>query len=98
MTGLLCIVLTLAIYWMAKRMYRTLPKVYLSPLLITPIVIILILTLTGVNYRSYNSGAHLLSMLLQPATIAFAVPLYRYFPVLKNTRPKSCLACCLGLL
>ncbi|MEC0184406.1 CidB/LrgB family autolysis modulator [Paenibacillus peoriae] len=84
MIGLLCIVLTLAIYWMAKRMYRTLPKVYMSPLLITPVVIILILTLTGVNYRSYNSGAHLLSTLLQPATIAFAVPLYRNFPVLKK--------------
>ncbi|MFB5266868.1 LrgB family protein [Paenibacillus enshidis] len=84
MTGLLCLILTVAIYVLAKRMYRKLPKVYLSPLLITPVVIILILMLSGVSYSTYNEGGHWLSLLLQPATVAFAVPLHRYYPVLKK--------------
>ncbi|WP_028589845.1 LrgB family protein [Paenibacillus massiliensis] len=84
MIAILCMLLTLGIYAMAKKMYRTLPKVYLSPLLITPVAIIIILLLAGVSYQSYNQGGKWLSLLLQPATVAFAVPLYKYFHVLKK--------------
>ncbi|MDO7906390.1 CidB/LrgB family autolysis modulator [Paenibacillus sp. JX-17] len=84
MIGFLCLLLTLGIYWMAKRMYRTLPKVYLSPLLITPIVVVIILLVAGIPYASYQEGGKWLTLLLQPATVAFAVPLYKYYNVLKK--------------
>lgn len=76
--------LTLGIYWAAKKLYQRAGKVYLSPLLITPIVIIIMLKQTGLTYESYNEGAKWLSGLLQPATVAFAVPLYKNFQTLKK--------------
>ncbi|WP_422658699.1 CidB/LrgB family autolysis modulator [Paenibacillus sp. EC2-1] len=76
--------LTAIIYWATKKLYQRRSRVYLSPLLITPVIIIIILTQTGVSYEAYNEGAGWLSKLLQPATIAFAVPLYKNFQTLKK--------------
>lgn len=76
--------LTAFIYWATKKLYQRRSRVYLSPLLITPVIIIIILTQTGVSYEAYNEGAGWLSKLLQPATIAFAVPLYKNFQTLKK--------------
>ncbi|MEC0369563.1 CidB/LrgB family autolysis modulator [Paenibacillus chibensis] len=84
MIGLICLIFTLGIYAVSKRIYAKRPKVYLSPLLITPAIVILILIWTQVPYESYNSGGKWLSSLLQPATVAFAVPLYKNFKILKK--------------
>ncbi|GGH78379.1 putative murein hydrolase (TIGR00659 family) [Pullulanibacillus pueri] len=81
---LLFILLTLLIYYASKRLYRWSPKVYLTPLLVTPVVIVLLLLVTHVPFHSYNLGGKWLTAMLQPATIAFAVPLYKYFDVLKK--------------
>ena len=78
MIGFLCLLLTVGIYMVAKKMYRSLPKVYLSPLLITPLLVVGILLVTGTDYATYSSGGKWLSLLLQPATVAFAVPLYTF--------------------
>lgn len=75
---------TLAIYLLAKKMYKKLPKVYLSPLIIVPAVIIVALLATGTSYTSYNKGGSFLTLLLQPATVAFAIPLYKYLKELKQ--------------
>lgn len=82
--GLFGLPLTIAMYWAATVVYRRLPKVYMSPLLITPLIIIVILTQTGGSYEAYHEGAQWISKLLQPATIAFAVPLYKNFKTLKK--------------
>ncbi len=84
MTGLFWLVLTLLIYSLSKRLYQARPRVYLSPLLVTPIVLIAGLMWTNIPYESYNSGGQWLSDMLQPATIAFAIPLYKYYNVLKK--------------
>ncbi|MCJ8012861.1 CidB/LrgB family autolysis modulator [Paenibacillus sp. KQZ6P-2] len=84
MIGLICLLGTLGLYAVSKRIYAKRPKVYLSPLLITPVIIILILTWAQIPYESYNKGGKWLSSLLQPATVAFAVPLYKNFKVLKK--------------
>lgn len=82
--ALLYIVATLAIYAISKKMYQRYPKVYLSPLLITPVMLILILMIKGISFEDYNTGGQWLSKMLQPATIAFAIPLYKYYDVLKK--------------
>lgn len=84
MTGLFWLVLTLLIYSLSKRLYQARPRVYLSPLLVTPIILIAGLMWTNIPYESYNSGGQWLSDMLQPATIAFAIPLYKYYNVLKK--------------
>nr|WP_026293786.1 CidB/LrgB family autolysis modulator [Saccharibacillus kuerlensis] len=75
---------TLLIYYAAKWLYRKYPKVYLSPLLITPAVLVVVLLATHASYSDYNAGGEWLSKLLQPATVAFAVPLYKNLQTLKK--------------
>ncbi|OAB43021.1 CidB/LrgB family autolysis modulator [Paenibacillus glacialis] len=84
MIGLFYLSLTLGVYYSAKKIYQKWSKVYLSPLLITPVILVVFLLSAGVPYESYNSGGQWLSDLLQPATVAFAVPLYKHFKVLKK--------------
>ncbi len=84
MIGLLLLVLTVAVYLLAKRIYASSSKMYASPLIITPLLIISFLLLTGIPYESYNAGGKWLTDLLQPATIAFAIPLHKNFKVLKK--------------
>ncbi|MNO13857.1 Holin-like protein CidB [compost metagenome] len=84
MTGVLLLVLTVAVYLLAKRIYASSSKMYASPLIITPLLIISFLLMTGIPYESYNAGGKWLTDLLQPATIAFAIPLHKNFKVLKK--------------
>lgn len=89
MVALFWLCCTIAVYWGTKRLYRRFPKVYLTPLLVTPIVIIALIESAGVSFDTYNSGAGWLTKLVEPATIALAVTLYKHFDVLKKTRPRS---------
>lgn len=83
-TGMLYLTFTLAIYLVSKQLYKIRPRVYLSPLLITPLFLIIVLMWNQIPYESYNQGGKWLSAMLQPATIAFAIPLYKYYDVLKK--------------
>lgn len=65
MTGLLFLGLTIAVYLVTKRIYAASGKMYASPLIITPLVIIGFLLITGSSYESYNAGGKWLSDLLQ---------------------------------
>ena len=49
----------------------------LNPLLIANILIVGFLLLTGISFESYNVGGSYISVMLSPATIVLAVPLYR---------------------
>lgn len=82
--GLICLIVTIVVYVLSKQLYRAHPKVYLSPLLITPLTIVIGLILCQIPYETYHSGGKWLSFVLQPATVAFAIPLYKYFDVLKK--------------
>lgn len=77
-------ILTIGFYIISKWGYKRIPRVYLSPLLITPLFIVIFLLCTHMSYTSYNSGGKWLSFMLQPATIAFAIPLYKHFNILKK--------------
>ena len=57
---------------------------FMNPLLISIVLVIAFLLLTGVSYDSYKAGAGALSYLLTPATICLAVPLYQQFEYLKK--------------
>ena len=52
---------------------------FLNPLLIANILIVgfLLLLATGISLESYNVGGDYISVLLSPATVVLAVPLYR---------------------
>ena len=56
----------------------------MNPLLISIILVICTLLITGVDYKTYNAGANIISYLLTPATICLAVPLYQQVELLKK--------------
>ena len=56
----------------------------LNPLLISILMVMACLILTGIEYDSYNSSAKYLSYLLTPATVCLAIPLYRELAQLKK--------------
>lgn len=47
-------------------------------------LVICTLLITGVDYKTYNAGANIISYLLTPATICLAVPLYQQVELLKK--------------
>ena len=57
---------------------------FLNPLLVSIVLVILFLSLTGLSYQSYARGAESISFLLTPATLCLAVPLYQQINLLKK--------------
>ncbi|WP_336787280.1 LrgB family protein [Paenibacillus sp. MMO-177] len=76
--------ITVLVYILAQKIYRYKPILLLSPLIVTPVVLIALLAVTRTSYADYNAGAHWLSDMLGPATIAFAIPLSRHFDLIKK--------------
>ena len=56
----------------------------LNPILIAVVLIIAFLSVTGISYGEYNTGASHLSYFLTPATVCLAIPLYRQLELLKK--------------
>ncbi|KZE47790.1 CidB/LrgB family autolysis modulator [Brevibacillus parabrevis] len=83
-TGLIGFLLTIVIYLTAKRLYRYRPIMLFSPILFTPLLLVVLLLCAQIPYADYNEGGKWLAYMLQPATIAFAVPLYKHYPLLKK--------------
>lgn len=77
-------IVTVVFYVLAKRLYRLKKHMLLTPLLVTPIALAVLLIVSGTSFDAYNEGAHWLSDMLQPATIAFAIPLSRHFDLIKK--------------
>ncbi|MFX3634862.1 MAG: LrgB family protein [Candidatus Pristimantibacillus sp.] len=84
MSGLLWLCITIIIYWSSKRLYRIYPRLWLTPLLVTPVIIITIIEFSKISFTTYNRGAGFLTDMIEPATIALAVMLYKHLDVLKK--------------
>ena len=76
--------LTIFIFYMCKKIYSHWTVVFLSPILITPFLLILLLWVSDTPYKTYAEGTKWLTDLLGPATVAFAVPMYKHFQLLKK--------------
>lgn len=76
---------TLAIYFINKIIYiKSGKKLYLQPIILCPVILSSILLGFHISYESYMEGAGMVSYMLSPATVAFAVPLYRYREVIRK--------------
>jgi predicted murein hydrolase (TIGR00659 family) len=70
------IAITLGVYQLALAAYEKTKWVFLQPVLISMLVLIGVLVTCGVSYVEYRKSTEILSILLGPATVALAVPLY----------------------
>lgn len=84
MIGLLSIAGTVLIYLGARRLYAFRRAVLLTPILVGPLAVALVLVASHVPYSAYMTGGGWLSRLLGPATVAFAVPMHKHVRLLKQ--------------
>ncbi len=80
---------TIALYLAARHVHRRWPWWWTSPLVTTPALLGVIAGTLHTSYSEYIRSTHWLMVLMGPATVAFAVPIYeqravirRYWPVL----------------
>lgn len=76
--SLFAVVLTLIAFQLALMLYRRSGWLVLQPVMIGMLLVVATLMLVGVEYPRYREGAAPIAMLLGPATVALAVPLYRH--------------------
>ncbi|KKE79403.1 LrgB family protein [Oceanobacillus caeni] len=77
-------ILTYFLYLFSKKVYGKIPFPIFQPLLLAPILLIMLITIMHVSANQYLEDAKWLSHMLGPATIAFAVPIYKHFSTIKK--------------
>ena len=78
------VLISLGAYFFGMWLKKKTGWAVMNPLLVSIVLIIIFLMISGVSYKSYNAGANCLSYLLTPATICLAVPLYKQVELLKK--------------
>ncbi len=90
--------LTLGLYQLARVINRRAGREICNPLLFATLLCCAVLLLTKTEYSVYyESGASVLELLLTPATICLAIPLYRQFALLKKNALAVAAGCVAGV-
>jgi predicted murein hydrolase (TIGR00659 family) len=82
--AIISFLVTILSYLGAKFLYKKNKSVFLTPLLLCPLVLIGLLLSFHIPYDVYNAGTQWITEMLQPAMVALAVPLYKYRSLLKK--------------
>ncbi|MBC3411356.1 LrgB family protein [Pseudomonas sp. SWRI51] len=67
---------TLAAYQLVLAAYDKTRWIFLQPVLVSMLVVIAVLLVCGIDYAEYRKSTEIMNILLGPATVALAVPLY----------------------
>lgn len=78
------ITLTFGIYYLARQFQKWTGWTVLNPILVTIVLLILFLKLTGISYESYQKGGSYIEFWLKPSIVALGVPLYRHLSQIKK--------------
>lgn len=78
------VVLSLIAYGIGSLIKKKFKIAIFNPLLIAIVLVIIIISVLGIDYDTYESGARYISYLLTPATVSLAIPLYEQFELLKK--------------
>ncbi|GGF59388.1 murein hydrolase effector protein LrgB [Azorhizobium oxalatiphilum] len=87
LTALFWSVITIGCYVLARIIAKRFPAWWSSPLLLAPIMVGAIILLLHAGYASYIKGTHWLALMMGPATVAFAIPLYEHRETIKRHWP-----------
>lgn len=85
--ALLWSAVTIGFYWAAKRLYARWPRWWLMPLAVTPVLVAVVVLLLHASYHDYIRGTKWLVLLLGPATVAFAIPIYEQRGLIRQHWP-----------
>ena len=76
--------LTLGMFYLARVINRRAGREIFNPLLFATVTICVMLLALKIPYEAYENGARHIDVLLTPATICLAIPLYRQYTLLKE--------------
>jgi len=79
-----CFVLTIVLYGVSKRLYRRYPKAWLTPLVVVPAVLAVLMLAARIPYPVYFADTRWLMWMLGPATVAFAVPIHEHRALIRK--------------
>ncbi|WP_339238604.1 LrgB family protein [Oceanobacillus sp. FSL W7-1281] len=91
-------VITYLAYVLSKRIYKKMNLALFHPLLLAPILLIAIISIMHVSANDYMQGSKFLSHMLAPATVAFAVPIYKNLPIIKKYMKTIVISITMGTL
>lgn len=74
---LFSVALTLLAFQASLLLYRRSGWLLLQPVMVSTAIVVSVLLLSGIDYAQFREGAAPVAVLLGPATVALAVPLYR---------------------
>lgn len=96
---LLSLLATMVAFIMASHLNRLLGGTpLLHPVILSVILLIAFLMLTGIDYPTYFEGAQFIHFLLGPATVALAIPLYDHLDRVRRMLLPIVLACMAGIV
>lgn len=90
------LLLTLGAYQLALFLQRRVRSPLCNPILISVLLILGFLSLTGMTVSDYRAGIGSISWLLTPATVCLAIPMYEHFQVLRRNLPAIAVGVCTG--
>ncbi|MFP8968385.1 LrgB family protein [Pokkaliibacter sp. CJK22405] len=97
--NLIWLLMTLAAYSLGLWLNRKLGgSPWLHPVLLAMAMLITLLVVLGVPYKTYFSGAQLIHFLLGPATVALAVPLYDHLSKVREILGVLLMTCLAGAI
>ncbi|MYL58772.1 LrgB family protein [Virgibacillus halodenitrificans] len=82
--GVVAIVITIVVYFLAVKLHRKLDYPFTVPVLTSTVLIIILLLSFRIPYETYMVGGGWIEKLLGPAVVALAYPLYQQRETLKK--------------
>ncbi len=90
------LVLTIVVFYSARYFTQRIRHPLSNPLLVSLVILIPLLLLLGIPYETYFEGNQTLHMLMQPAVVALAYPLYVQLPAIKAQWKLLLTSCVVG--
>jgi predicted murein hydrolase (TIGR00659 family) len=88
--------LTTAAYAAGVKIQKKTGLVICNGLVLAALMIIAVLLVFGIPYAAYNAGGSLVNLMLSPATVCFAVTIYRRLEILKKNLLPVLVGCVAG--
>ena len=85
--GILPLLLTLGAYQIGLLLQKKLKSALVNPVLISVVLLLGFMALTGLENETYQGGMAKFSWLLTPATVCLAIPMYQHFQTLRRNLP-----------
>lgn len=82
--GILPVMMTLLAYQIGVQCQKKFKLSLFNPILIAVILVVVILSFTGMEFQRYQDGAKFLSWLMTPATVCLAIPMYEQIQILRK--------------